>query len=104
MKQLVNGISPFQIQAPAAAQGQSPGAVQLQGKSGFGEMLKQAISDVNEAQIQSGNMTEALAQGKNVELQDVMITAEKANVSLMSAVELRNKAVEAYQEIMRMQM
>ncbi|MFY4773882.1 flagellar hook-basal body complex protein FliE [Metabacillus sp. RGM 3146] len=101
---MINGISPFQIQTPAALQGQSSGAVQQQGKSGFGEMLKEAIMDVNDAQIQSGNMTEALAQGKNVELQDVMITAEKANVSLMSAVELRNKAVEAYQEIMRMQM
>lgn len=98
---MINQISsPLQVQAPL--QNTQPQA--SAGKTGFGDMLKQAITDLNTSQVQSANMTQALAEGKNVELQDVMIAAEKASVTLMSAVEFRNKAVEAYQEIMRMQM
>lgn len=54
-------------------------------------------------QIKSDQMTAALAEGKNVQLQDVMIAAEKASVTMLTTIEIRNKAVEAYQEMMRMQ-
>jgi flagellar hook-basal body complex protein FliE len=72
-------------------------------KTSFADSLKQAINQVNQSQIDSDKMTEALAAGKNVELHDVMITAQKASVSMTLAVEVRNKAIEAYQEMMRMQ-
>ncbi|MEW9501309.1 flagellar hook-basal body complex protein FliE [Jeotgalibacillus marinus] len=68
----------------------------------FAEMLKESINGVNDAQIQSDNMTNKLINGENVELHDVMIASEKASISLSLTMEIRNKAVEAYQEIMRM--
>ena len=69
----------------------------------FAGLLKDAINKVNDLQVQSDIMTEKLAKGENVELHNVMIAAEKASITLNAAIEIRNKAVEAYQEIMRMQ-
>ena len=43
-----------------------------------------------------------MANGENVDLHTVMITSQKASISLSATLEIRNKVVEAYQEIMRM--
>ncbi|WP_227395539.1 flagellar hook-basal body complex protein FliE [Jeotgalibacillus aurantiacus] len=68
----------------------------------FAQMLKSSINSLNEAQLQSDQMTQRMINGENVELHDVMIASQKASVSLNLTMEMRNKAVEAYQEIMRM--
>ena len=68
----------------------------------FGTFLKDAINDVNNKQIESDLMTEKLVRGENVELHDVMISAQKAAIALNATMEMRNKVVEAYQEIIRM--
>lgn len=75
---------------------------QVESKVSFGDTLKQAINSVNEVQQKSDLMTNKLIAGQEVELSDVMITAQKASVTLNTALQIRNKAVEAYQEIMRM--
>ncbi|WP_338786622.1 flagellar hook-basal body complex protein FliE [Metabacillus sp. FJAT-53654] len=103
---MINKVNPFQLTT-------QPTQIQLKtnslmdntstSKTSFADSLKQAINQVNQSQIESDKMTEALATGKNVELHDVMITAQKASVSMTLAVEVRNKAIEAYQEMMRMQ-
>ncbi|MFK4998014.1 flagellar hook-basal body complex protein FliE [Bacillus sp. N9] len=72
-------------------------------KQNFATLLKLAVNEVNEAQLQSDAATTKLATGEQIELHDVMIAAQKATVTLQAALEIRNKAVEAYQEIMRMQ-
>ena len=68
----------------------------------FANSLKDAISKVNEQQIQSDTMTEKLINGGNVDLHEVMIASQKASITLNATMEVRNKAIEAYQEIMRM--
>ena len=68
----------------------------------FANSLKDAISKVNNQQIQSDVMTEKLINGGNVDLHEVMITSQKASITLNATMEVRNKAIEAYQEIMRM--
>lgn len=68
----------------------------------FANSLKDAISKVNDQQIQSDTMTEKLINGGNVDLHEVMITSQKASITLNATMEVRNKAIEAYQEIMRM--
>lgn len=68
----------------------------------FATTLKEAIASVNEKQIQSDTMTEKLINGGDVNLHEVMIASQKASVTLSATIEVRNKAVEAYQEIMRM--
>lgn len=75
----------------------------LNNRNDFGHYLKNAIQEVNQLQIQSDQATSMLAEGKKIDLHDVMIAGQKASISMQAALEIRNKAVEAYQEIMRMQ-
>lgn len=106
---VVNTISPFQVQntqstQPVTSQLNNSQKTDSSNQTSFSELLKNSISSLNESQVQSDNYTNALAAGKDVNLDEVMIAAQKASISLTAATEFRNKAVEAYQEIMRMQM
>ena len=69
----------------------------------FGETLKQFLSDVNQLQLEANEQMQKLAAGEVENLHDVMIAVEKANVSFELLMEIRNKILEAYQELMRMQ-
>lgn len=68
----------------------------------FATALKEAIAGVNEQQKTSDVMTQNLISGGDVDLFEVMVASQKASVTLNTTIEIRNKAVEAYQEIMRM--
>jgi flagellar hook-basal body complex protein FliE len=70
----------------------------------FGSMLGQFIQDVNTKQVDAGNAVASLQAGGNVSLHQAVIAMEEANVSFQLMVEVRNKLLEAYQELMRMSM
>jgi flagellar hook-basal body complex protein FliE len=78
------------------------GAVQSIG-SQFAEALKGSIAEVNQAQVAADRASEQMAVGETKNLHETMIKLEEADISLRLMVQVRNKAVEAYQEIMRMQ-
>ncbi|GAK10918.1 flagellar hook-basal body complex protein FliE [Geomicrobium sp. JCM 19039] len=69
----------------------------------FHELLKGAIENVNDQQIESRQMTEKLVSGEVDNLHDVIIASEKAGIAMQTTIEVRNKAIEAYETIMRMQ-
>lgn len=69
----------------------------------FANSLKEAIDQINEAQVNSSKITAGFINGKVDNLHDVMIAAQKASVTRTAAIEVRNKVIEAYKEIMRMQ-
>ena len=69
----------------------------------FADTLKGALNDVNQAQLASEKKTEMLVNGEIDDLHDVMITAQKASVSLNLAVQVQGKVIDAYNEMMRMQ-
>lgn len=71
--------------------------------SSFGELLERAFDAVNQAQWEADGAAIKLATGEIEDIHQVTILAEKANLSLQLAIALRNKVVEAYQEISRMQ-
>lgn len=71
--------------------------------TGFGEFLKGAIDEVNSLQQESADMKTKLVTGDLQDLHQVMIAAEKANLAFQLTLQIRNKVVEAYQEVMRMQ-
>ncbi|WP_110112835.1 flagellar hook-basal body complex protein FliE [Bacillus sp. CGMCC 1.16541] len=68
----------------------------------FSTFLKDSINKLNESQNSSDIATEKLVRGEQVDLHEVMIASQKASIQLQTTIEIRNKAVEAYQEIMRM--
>lgn len=74
----------------------------FEAQQSFGDFLKSAIESVNQDQKASDVLTEKLIRGEDVELHDIMIASQKASITLNTTLEIRNKVVEAYQEIMRM--
>ncbi|WBW95433.1 flagellar hook-basal body complex protein FliE [Oceanirhabdus sp. W0125-5] len=70
---------------------------------GFGQALKEQLDKVNEKQINSEQMTEALVRGEDVEIHDVMMSSKEAYLSMQMALEVKNKLVKAYQEFNQMQ-
>lgn len=74
----------------------------FEAQQNFGAMLKDAIRSVNEQQTVSDKLTDKLIRGEDVELHQVMIASQKASITLNATMEIRNKVIEAYQEVMRM--
>ncbi len=71
--------------------------------SSFGVTLRQTINDVNNLQNEAGKAVQKMVAGENIDLHEVMIAVEKARTSFDLLMEVRNKAVETYRELMRMQ-
>ncbi|MDR3348045.1 MAG: flagellar hook-basal body complex protein FliE [Acidaminococcales bacterium] len=69
----------------------------------FSDLLRAAVNEVNGLQKNAQAKNIELVAGRVEDLSEVMIAAEKAALSLQLTVQVRNKVVEAYQEIMRMQ-
>lgn len=88
---------------PFATDRQTPTPTPYEAQKSFASVLKQSIENLNQTQLQSDKMTEKLALGQNVDLHQVMIASQKASITLQATMEVRNKVVEAYQEMMRMQ-
>lgn len=100
-----------QVQAPA----QSPAALDVKDQitrpglnvqdttPAFGELFSQAINNVNGLQQTAAQLSTAYAKGdESVDITDVMIASEKAKVGFQATVQVRNKVIEAYQDIMNM--
>ena len=68
----------------------------------FAAALQGSIAEVNQAQVAADRAAEQMAVGETKNLHEAMIKLEEADISLRLMVQVRNKAVEAYQEIMRM--
>ncbi|HYG59724.1 MAG TPA: flagellar hook-basal body complex protein FliE [Symbiobacteriaceae bacterium] len=85
------------IQAPKA----EPAEAKPEGAS-FGNVLAQALSSVEKDQQHAQDMAKKLVTGEIKDVAEVMIASERANLSLGLALQVRNKMLEAYQEIMRM--
>jgi flagellar hook-basal body complex protein FliE len=69
----------------------------------FSEILKNELDKVNDIQLNAEQATQDLLTGKATDVHQVLIATEEAKLSLEMAVQIRNKLVDAYQEISRMQ-
>lgn len=69
----------------------------------FANILKNAIGEVNQNQVNAYDAMEGIATGKVPNLQEAVQRIEEAELSLKLALEVKNKAINAYKEIMKMQ-
>lgn len=69
----------------------------------FKDLLKQNINKVNDMQLESNQITEDFALGKTDNIHQVMIAGEKAETSMKLTMAVQNKVIDAYKEIMRLQ-
>lgn len=70
----------------------------------FQNILKDSLDKLNEKQVEADNMTNEFISGGDVDLHEMMLGMEEAKMSLQLAIQVRNKVVEAVQELTRMQL
>lgn len=88
----------------AAAGLHEPTQAAKSGKLDFAEMLKSSLDGVAQAQAKSAAMQEAFVLGDSgVSLSDTMIAMQKASINFQATIQVRNKVVQAYNDIMNMQ-
>ena len=97
----IRNLRPFQLD-PLKSQGSNPTAEN--GQVGFGEMLNQAVQQVQRSEMEANDAVTKLAMGEDIELHQVMLKMQEADIAFQVASQMRNKIVEAYQEVMRMQL
>jgi len=86
-------VSPTKIQ----------GLSESQAAPKFGDLLSSAVNSVNETQMKSAELSKAYELGDpGVSLSQVMIQSQKATVSFQALTQVRNKVVQAYQDVMKM--
>ncbi|MHB8621165.1 MAG: flagellar hook-basal body complex protein FliE [Chloroflexota bacterium] len=90
------------ITAHSGASASSPAT--LSAADTFGKYLQDAVSNYNSVQNQADNMVQRLATGGKVDIHDVSLAVQKAAITNQLAIQVRNRLVSAYQEVMRMQM
>jgi flagellar hook-basal body complex protein FliE len=83
------------VPIPAVTPGQASG--------GFESLLGNFVGEVGQKQAAASDAVAGLLSGKNVSLHQAMISMEEANISFQMMVEVRNKLLDSYQELMRMQ-
>ncbi|MDA8210598.1 MAG: flagellar hook-basal body complex protein FliE [Clostridia bacterium] len=72
--------------------------------AGFGGLLNKAIDKLNQTEIKADEVTQKFLVGEIQDIHQVTIALQEAKLTMQLAVEVRNKIVEAYQEISRMQL
>src|SRR5438270_5028161 len=97
---ITSGISPLTPALPRGAGGSS-----TSGKpagADFGSALKQAVSSLQQLGSQADSTSLALAKGDPIDIHEVMLANEQASLGFSMAVQVRNKLLDAYQEVMKM--
>ena len=104
---MVNGIpatNAINTIAKAAANNASPSPeTGTSGVKGFGDMLSGMVGDANSLQVNADTAAQKLVSGEESNVHDVALSMAKADVSFQFVMEIRNRLIDSYQEIMRMQ-
>lgn len=97
-----------QLRTAAALAARKPPAASVveasPAKGDFAEVLKSSLNEVARTQNQAASLSKSFTVGDpNTNIQEVMVAMQKANISFQQAVQVRNKLVQAYHEVMNMQ-
>jgi len=97
----INTTAPLAVSPTPAPP--APGEATATTGASFGDMLTQQLVNLNDLQLNAQDQSTALATGQATDVSSVVTSVEQAALAMQLAVQVRNKAVDAYQEIMRMQ-
>ncbi len=100
---LTAGLSAILPAATPAVDGFLPPATVQQPAPGFGDMVARGIDSVNDTLVKADNEVRQVAAGGGPSLHEVMIHLEEARLSFQLLAQVRNRLLDAYQEVMRMQ-
>ncbi len=101
----MNTVATKLAESPGLSAGTTRGSGQSSaiGSAPFGDLLADAIGNVNQLEDQARAAVDGFMTGKGVDVHTVMIASEKASMAFEGALALRNKAVQSYQSVMSMQ-
>ncbi|MFN2370663.1 MAG: flagellar hook-basal body complex protein FliE [Candidatus Krumholzibacteriia bacterium] len=97
----IGGIRSLGSIDPRAAYGVERTAAET--KPSFADQLAKAVDQVQDLSTRSRDLVDGMVAGRTTEVHDVMIAAKESQLAFELLVEVRNKLLEAYQELMRMQ-
>ncbi len=96
----INGVKALGSLDPRAVYGELG---KVAPKANFGQQLQNAIQEVDQLQSRRDDMVQEMVRGDRIEVHEIMTAAEEAQLAFELMLEVRNKLLESYQEIMRMQ-
>jgi flagellar hook-basal body complex protein FliE len=77
--------------------------VNKDGQISFSELLKKSLNEVNHLQVEANSLIEKLVSGKTKNIHETMLAVEKADIAFRAMNQIRQKVIDSYQEIMKMQ-
>lgn len=98
----INSVGPLQ-DSGSISKKPGPGALKA-GDVSFKDVMKNFLSDVNEMQNKADESIQKMAAGEITDVHQVMSTVEEANTAFNMMMEIRNKVMDAYQELMRVRL
>jgi flagellar hook-basal body complex protein FliE len=101
----IEGLSPVvqpAIRESVGIESQTSGGNNL-GTTSFSDILRDSVSKVNEMQTQADTAIKELVAGRSKNIHETMLAIERADSALKLAMSVRNKILDAYKEVMRMQ-
>ena len=99
----VGPVNPFSVGPLVENAGPSATGSSSTSGGGFGQMLSNSISKLDQAQTSADQQVQDLATGDAQDLSSVVMSVEQASLEVQLASQIRNKAVDAYNDIFRMQ-
>jgi flagellar hook-basal body complex protein FliE len=94
--------NPFKV-GPLVENGGAGGGAASTPGGAFGKALAKSIESLDQSQAEAAQQTQALATGQATDLSSVVMSVEKASLEVQLATQVRNKATDAFQQIMQMQ-
>ncbi|MCW8943504.1 MAG: flagellar hook-basal body complex protein FliE [Sedimenticola sp.] len=96
-------LAQMRVMSAQAASTTTPKPIENASETNFGDLLTQSINQVNETQQSAGELKQAFELGsEDVNLAEVMVAIQKSSLSFEAMVQVRNKLVDAYKEVMNM--
>ena len=97
-------LSPFSPLSGTSKPGLGSGTPGAEGGVAFGDLLKQALQEVNQVSAQAEGEARNLMTGESADMHSAMLAVQKADLSFQMMMAVRSKLIDAYREVMRMQM
>ena len=97
-------LAPLSPASGTSSSSRGSGAAGAEGGVAFGDLLKQALKEVNQVSAQSEVEARNLMTGEGADMHSAMLAVQKADLSFQMMMAVRSKLIDAYREVMRMQM
>lgn len=102
IQSMLQTLRNHQAQASGMPGAEAKGLTPEVGKTGFGDLVSGALGQVNQLQVQSTDMRAAFDRGENMALTDVVLGMQKSSLAFEATLQVRNKVLKAYEDILNM--